>query len=206
MIKAIETQYKGYRFRSRLEARWAVFFDNAGIEWLYEPEGYYLDSGPYLPDFFLPEIAGGTWIEVKPNAELSKNNNEQRKIVDLVRGTGRRGMIVKGLPLEGFNGDYYWKQPGYWDGSAYWMEYPIGEDGPYFFCVCPYCEKVGIEFDGRGSRVCSHGSICKKNVKPWKGIERLDHDGKCYSAHHPKLVYAAEKARSARFEHGETPR
>jgi hypothetical protein len=26
-IKAIETSYKGYRFRSRLEARWAVFFD-----------------------------------------------------------------------------------------------------------------------------------------------------------------------------------
>ena len=26
-IKAIETYYKGYRFRSRLEARWAVFFD-----------------------------------------------------------------------------------------------------------------------------------------------------------------------------------
>lgn len=28
-IKAIDTYYKGYRFRSRLEARWAVFFDAA---------------------------------------------------------------------------------------------------------------------------------------------------------------------------------
>lgn len=27
-IKAIETKYKGYRFRSRLEARYAVAFDN----------------------------------------------------------------------------------------------------------------------------------------------------------------------------------
>lgn len=26
-IKAIDTIYKGYKFRSRLEARWAVFFD-----------------------------------------------------------------------------------------------------------------------------------------------------------------------------------
>ncbi|MCB6994492.1 hypothetical protein LI177_13475 [bacterium 210820-DFI.6.37] len=26
-LKAIQTEYKGYRFRSRLEARWAVFFD-----------------------------------------------------------------------------------------------------------------------------------------------------------------------------------
>lgn len=39
-IKAIETSYKGYRFRSRLEARWAVFFDELGIKWEYEKEGY----------------------------------------------------------------------------------------------------------------------------------------------------------------------
>ncbi len=30
-IKAIETRYKGYRFRSRLEARWAVFFDALSV-------------------------------------------------------------------------------------------------------------------------------------------------------------------------------
>ena len=39
-IKPIETVYKGDRFRSRLEARWAVFFDAARIKWEYEPEGY----------------------------------------------------------------------------------------------------------------------------------------------------------------------
>ena len=33
MIKAIPTEYKGYRFRSRLEARWAVFFDACGADW-----------------------------------------------------------------------------------------------------------------------------------------------------------------------------
>ena len=59
MIKAIETQYKGYRFRSRLEARWAVVFDALDLEWVYEPEGYDLGGGvKYLPDFSLsdPEI------------------------------------------------------------------------------------------------------------------------------------------------------
>ena len=51
-IKPIETCYNGYRFRSRLEARWAVFFDTLGIEYEYEPQGYCLPSGkPYLPDF-----------------------------------------------------------------------------------------------------------------------------------------------------------
>jgi hypothetical protein len=42
--KPIETLYRGYRFRSRLEARWAVFFDRARIPWRYEPEGYDLSA------------------------------------------------------------------------------------------------------------------------------------------------------------------
>ena len=52
------------RFRSRLEARWAVFFDQLAIAWVYEPEGYVLSDGRrYLPDFHLPDCA--TWVEVK---------------------------------------------------------------------------------------------------------------------------------------------
>jgi hypothetical protein len=49
----IPTRYKGYHFRSRLEARWAVFFDQLGLDWEYEPQGYVLDGTPYLPDFKL---------------------------------------------------------------------------------------------------------------------------------------------------------
>jgi hypothetical protein len=50
-IPAIETSYGGALFRSRLEARWAVFFDHMLIEWEYEPEGYETPDGRYLPDF-----------------------------------------------------------------------------------------------------------------------------------------------------------
>lgn len=64
-VRALETNLWGYRFRSRIEARWAVFFDRAGIEWQYETEGFLLPSGPYLPDFFLPKL--GLWFEVKGN-------------------------------------------------------------------------------------------------------------------------------------------
>lgn len=54
MIKPIETEYKGYRFRSRLEARWAVFFETVGVDWVYEPEGFDLGNGLYyLPDFLI---------------------------------------------------------------------------------------------------------------------------------------------------------
>lgn len=51
-IKPIETIYNGYKFRSRLEARWAIFFDSLGVKYEYEPEGFSLPSGKkYLPDF-----------------------------------------------------------------------------------------------------------------------------------------------------------
>src|SRR4051812_47433283 len=63
-IQAIETHYKGYRFRSRLEARWAVFFSELGIKWQYEVEGFELPSGCYLPDFYLPDYK--CYFEVKP--------------------------------------------------------------------------------------------------------------------------------------------
>ena len=53
-IRAIQTEYRGYLFRSRLEVRWAVFFDACGVDWEYEPEGYDLGNGLYyLPDFLL---------------------------------------------------------------------------------------------------------------------------------------------------------
>ncbi len=64
-IKPIETIYNGYRFRSRLEARWAVFFDTLGIKYEYEAEGYDLGKlGWYLPDFWMPEFE--CFAEVKP--------------------------------------------------------------------------------------------------------------------------------------------
>ncbi len=60
MIKAIETVYKGYRFRSRLEARWAVFFDSLGIIWEYEKKAMILViwAGTYLTSGFLPNDYG----------------------------------------------------------------------------------------------------------------------------------------------------
>lgn len=70
-IAAIETRYAGCRFRSRLEARWAVFLDHVGIDWEYEAQGYECTARltlgekpiPYLPDFWLPKL--GIFGEVK---------------------------------------------------------------------------------------------------------------------------------------------
>lgn len=72
--KPIETHYNGYRFRSRLEARWAVFFDAVGIEYQYEQEGFEREYDGekvyYLPDFYLPQL--GVYAEVKGSDEALK--------------------------------------------------------------------------------------------------------------------------------------
>jgi hypothetical protein len=73
-IKPIETLFKGHRFRSRLEARWAVLFGELGIEFWYEPEGFTYNGVSYLPDFYLPQLR--LYAEVKPDrldpAEMAK--------------------------------------------------------------------------------------------------------------------------------------
>jgi hypothetical protein len=98
-IKPIETVYKGYRFRSRLEARWAVFFDNFGITYQYEMEGFKLENGTrYLPDFWLPKVnlllgeyTRDLYFEVKPKTDLEKTTIE--KIVKFSGGI-KDGIII----------------------------------------------------------------------------------------------------------------
>ncbi len=60
---SIPTEYNGIRFRSRLEARWAVFYDSLQIHYMYEEEGFALKNAWYLPDFYLP--SQDCYIEVK---------------------------------------------------------------------------------------------------------------------------------------------
>lgn len=95
-IKAIETWYKGVRFRSRLEARWAVFFDALDIRWEYESQGYVIDGRPYLADFWFPALS--TWAEVKP----SSVDEFEGEHVDLCRkladGTGHQVLLLVGQP------------------------------------------------------------------------------------------------------------
>lgn len=105
-IKPIETTYNGYRFRSRLEARWAVFFDTLGIRYEYEPEGFEMSNGiKYLPDFCLygifflsGPIYTGTYdfyFEVKPPKEIPIP--ELRKINSFA-STGQRIIVAQGSP------------------------------------------------------------------------------------------------------------
>lgn len=103
MIQAIDTTYKGYRFRSRLEARWAVFMDNLKIKWDYEPEGYLMEGVRYLPDFLLTrDCEDGPdylWLEVKG---FEPTAIDKLKVELLCNGDERRpnGCIVHGIPVD----------------------------------------------------------------------------------------------------------
>ena len=100
-MKAIQTEYKGYLFRSRLEARWAVLFDEMGIRWEYEPEGMILSDGSYyLPDFYLIDLR--VYFEVKrPGLKGTPEGEEAvRKIRDGMNCNEWAGVICFGDPMD----------------------------------------------------------------------------------------------------------
>jgi len=92
----IPTRYKGYNFRSRTEARWAVYFDAIGCDWEYEPEGFILpDGSKYLPDFYLKSV--GMWAEVKPGWPT---DDEIKKAVMLSAVSGAEVLFLDGTPRQ----------------------------------------------------------------------------------------------------------
>lgn len=168
-LKPIETKYKGYRFRSRLEARWAVFFDALGIAWEYEKEGFDLgEAGWYLPDFWLPTFCGGMFAEVKDMGD------DFSKAKALCIASEKAVWLCEGVP----------------SARAY--------------TVLGFSSESGV-FDGEG--VPNYDQAFGENrmfwSPGWSGVE-LPQDE--YSiAEECGLLLAVAKARSARFEHGETP-
>lgn len=91
MIKAISTSAYGCYFRSRLEARFAVFFTKTGWEWQYEPEGYQLPSGFYLPDFWVKMPDGDRFVEVK---QFDPTDLERTKAQELANCSGHNVTIL----------------------------------------------------------------------------------------------------------------
>jgi hypothetical protein len=87
----IPTPYAGRYFRSRLEARWAVFFDALHVPYIYEPETCNL-SDRYLPDFWLP--VQECFVEIKPTYDPVAND----KYYQLANVTDKRILLIQGPP------------------------------------------------------------------------------------------------------------
>ena len=62
-ITFVDNRGASIPMRSRLEAKWAIFFSHCGLEWAYEPLTFVLpDRQVYTPDFYLPDVG---WLEIK---------------------------------------------------------------------------------------------------------------------------------------------
>lgn len=195
-LKAIQTEYKGYKFRSRLEARWAVFFDTLGVKWEYEPKGYDLGNGVYyLPDFLLHDVTVNhglfqrhcdIYVEVKG----VMTDEDARKIIrfsdlgyeDEHRdGVSNTAVLVVGNIPEGESmRDLIWdmQELAYKGNPPYYNFETI--DGDYF-AAYPGVDK--------------HGTFTLFG----------DDSSYTWSMDEKATEHAYRIARQARFEHGETP-
>lgn len=149
-MQPIETYYNGYWFRSRLEARWAVFFDAIGQPYIYEPEGFVFDDGTrYLPDFYLEKVSGrGTrniFVEVKGvlnSDDLHKVEMFSRHKPIIIFGripnysesswhdAFRDDMDDNVYNLRYSEGDWYWTEPKASAHGGLVLDYP---DDPYSY-------------------------------------------------------------------------
>lgn len=126
-MKILPSVYRGIMFRSRTEARWAVLFQELGLEWNYEPEGHGLSGRGYLPDFYLPQF--GMYVEVKPD---ETDGSEVAVFEELLRETGKRGIIAYGPPAPGRRNLLYFPQNPAQPNERYELLEDRRDDGIYW--------------------------------------------------------------------------
>jgi hypothetical protein len=168
-----------------------VFFDNLGLAWQYEAEGYDLGAaGWYLPDFWLPQLlrGDGSFIEIKPTAP---SPDELRKVEELSRRTGRRALLLAGEP---------W--PGSYQGCAFSaVECGVWGDDDYYWCQCARCGTVDLQFSGAANRNCECVPLDQRGDSgsdlPWPRTKDNPYGSSIGS---PALAMAHAAARAVRFD------
>ncbi len=107
IVKPIETEYNGDRFRSKLEAQWAVVFDALGIKYEYEPEGFELKDGTkYLPDFYFPDQ--DTYGEVKPDRPGALDELFDKPLKFVESGAIKKLVILPNIPAATKKDPVWW--------------------------------------------------------------------------------------------------
>jgi len=149
--RSYPTSYNGSRFRSRLEAKWAAFFDLIGWRWTYEP----FDTSGYIPDFAIHGQATPLLVEVGPCEFLSEFSEKAEK--PLAAFGRERTVLILGIdplilqqgvpassPLAGYLTN---------DGEDGWEQ-----TAPARWAICRDCGRPGIwhEFGYYRLRPCGH--------------------------------------------------
>lgn len=204
-MKVIETRYQGHRFRSRLEARWAVFFDCLNIKWHYEPEGYETDHGWYLPDFLITVNDQDFWVEIKGR---NPTRLEQLKLMDVCHFTETCGLVLTDIPApwayETVLADYFEpttlspfdvKISWHWNDLQEWFERDFN---------CDFTGLYGADLKAKLMELDNEYYFKKYGIAhPYHFKKGIVHNVVEFLNPPLPLNRAVTKARSARFEHGE---
>ncbi|MGW6743751.1 hypothetical protein ACWGDX_24035 [Streptomyces sp. NPDC055025] len=209
-IQLADTPYASCRFRTRLEARWAVFFDTLGIRWEYEPQGFdliplpeselqrladeqfrdprpedTLHLGHYLPSFWLP--GQKAWFDVVRD---EPNEGEWLNFFRFNDLTDQRAFVAVGsIPDPSTIEEYGHPQEDGFEIHTY-------GDHHYAWTRCRWCGFYDLAFDARSARtLCG----CHKARYPDLDAQCCNGD-KCYRGDAPEILAAYSAARSARFE------
>lgn len=195
-MKAIETVYKNRRFRSRLEARWAVFFDALGIKWYYEPQGFQKGDRRYLPDFAIDTQTGKFLVEVKGDADWLLDNQEH---IDWMLSdppiVAYRLILLGELPRSGNFFLFPVLSPGNPEAMAQ----------SCFFSG--FSGQVSVSTAGHLAGFLSASAISRPTYLSDLTEKQLDFQPIVADLplSYPDISSAANMAARARFEHGETP-
>lgn len=174
-MKAIETRYAGHLFRSRLEARWAAFFDLVEWPWTYEP----FDAGGYIPDFVL-HLHSPCVVEVKPYHSLKELAAESTRVMPYLQAAewigellsvGVSPTVVKPKQQNdsaglGCHDEIVWfdnKDSSYWSGAELPTE-SLNEAA--VLATCPECKRITffndlMSYECRVCGVHTGDDICK---------------------------------------------
>ena len=133
-----EVSYSGIRFRSVLTARWAVFFDILGIEYLHEPQSFRVGTTIYSPSFFLPALGDdhlserdtlappGVFVEIRFSPPTDP---ELQEALAISQHTNRNVCIFHGASMT---------------VGLEWWPIVLTVPRPCFFSQCPFCGRYGI--------------------------------------------------------------
>jgi len=190
------TWYNNYYFRSKLEAKWAVFFDLMKIKWNYEPEQFTCkDGSQYTPDFFLPDAilregleiiepgdfdgvgatykkrGPGVYFEIKPFSYITDHLYEERILSSMKMPL----ILFVGDPLEAVVNIHLW------NGENKNIQLQPWWDNYMVFMYCKDCNTIKVDFDEGNYYYCPK---CNAPID-WKNHA---------------ISHAAEVARNFRFQ------
>jgi len=196
-MEPIQTKFDGHLFRSRLEARWAVFFKHQNLSYSYEPEGFKLKAGNYLPDFFVftacsdPKSKLNYWVEIKPYGIGEPNDP---RYFELVEKSGFPLFVLAGQPGDPTEGVGRLQENPNYVGWKFEVGKKAGPDFPYFWCQCWDCGRSGILKEGSTMKENPHAEYCVYVTK----------DGYIPASHidehkHSQMLSSYDIAKSERF-------